>query len=514
MLRFQVFHDGQAAPSLDLDTLYLLGADNVPVRSEFTFAPGELSCRKRPAGPCALALMWPVSDFGAVLLETVRLPERPEPYVLNVELARGRMMRLLQKREEWGLLDISAAQKISDKFNEGRDLLIAAIENLDDPAAASRLADRCLAATLPLSEQTAVLHAELLLQRRINTRSIPKNVFGCWAELQQTGEPYRRKVLGSGDFVCLPMPWKLIEPQQQTRDFTLLDDWINLLLRAKIPVVAGPLVQFHETVLPGWLYIWENDYETVRGLLYEHIERLLTHFGGQVALWNVLSGLHANAHFVFTYDQLMDLTRMAVTLVKKKQPTIRTMIEITQPWGEYYAANSRSIPPLVYAEMAVQSGVPFDVFGLQLCFGAPHDGCWQRDLFQISAMLDHFAPFGKPVIITRLAVPNTPPENGRGGVWHKPWSDSLQARWLETVTNIALSKPFVEAVCWSDLVDRPGAGIPAAGLLGADLNPKAAFQTWQAMRRAVATVHQNSSRTGGHAKPGAGATAEAGNRPQ
>ena len=63
--------------------------------------------------------------------------------------------------------------------------------------------------------------------------------------------------------------------------------------------------------------------------------------------------------------------------------------------GEYYAANQRSIPPLLYAEMIVQSGIQFDVFGVQLRFGIPRDGCWQRDLFQISCLLDRFAALGQ-----------------------------------------------------------------------------------------------------------------------
>ncbi len=491
MLRFLVFRDGHVPAELDLGAAYLLGSDGVPIRGESSFVEGEIRCRKRAAGPSALALLWEVRGFGSILLDTVRLPERPTPYILNVELARSRMMKLLQKREDWGLFDLPEAQAINDKFNEARDLLIEAMENLDDPPAAAKLADRCLALALPVSEQASVVHAELLLHRRIATRSFPPNLFGCHVDLPQISEGYRRKALAAGDFVCLPLPWRVIEPQQQSFDFASIDNWADLLRRAKTPVVAGPLVRFVEAVIPDWLYVWEHDYETVRGLLYEHIERVVSRYGGQVVLWNVLSGLHVNSLFSFTFDQLMDLTRMAVTLVKKVLPGSRTMIEITQPWGEYYAGNQRSIPPLIYAEMAVQSGITFDVFGLQLCFGAPRDGCWQRDLFQISSLLDRFAPLGKPVMITRLVVPSAVGDgNKASGAWHKSWNDNVQARWLEAIANIVLSKPFMEAICWSDLVDEDNSAIPSGGLLTADLNPKPSFQTWTAMRRAVLAVRQ------------------------
>jgi len=192
---------------------------------------------------------------------------------------------------------------------------------------------------------------------------------------------------------------------------------------------------------------------------------------------------------------------MAVSLVKKVHAAGRTMIEITQPWGEYYASNQRSIPPMLYADMIVQSGIQFDVFGVQLKFGLPRDGCWQRDLFQVSSMLDRFSTLGKPVMISALQVPSSPPELVPGvgtspGVWRRPWSDALQAKWLEAVTDIALSKPFVEAICWQDFVDIPPKALnqtqsmPFGGLTNADLSPKPSLRTWAALRRAVMSYRQ------------------------
>ncbi len=91
MLRFQVYRDGEAVTKeFDLSSAFLVGADGVPIRCELTYAEGEIRCRKRAAGPAALCLMWEVKGFGAIMLDTTRLPERPEPYNLNLELARGR----------------------------------------------------------------------------------------------------------------------------------------------------------------------------------------------------------------------------------------------------------------------------------------------------------------------------------------------------------------------------------------------------------------------------------------
>jgi hypothetical protein len=511
MLRFRVFKNGVAPAEVDLSTAYLVGSDSVPIRGEFSYADGEIICRKRAPGAAALTLMWETKNFGNVMLETTRLPERDEPYILNLELARGRVMRLMQKREEWGIFDLADVAAVNEKSMEARDLLLEGITSQADPAKASAFADRCLELVLPVSEQAALAHADLLLQRRISTRNFPRGAFGMRVEHTLSLESYRRALVPNADFVRMPMWWKVIEPQEQQFNWSQIDEWMEFLKRARVPVVAGPLVHFAEMAIPEWLYIWEHDYETVRDLLYEHIERIVSRYAPQVALWNVLSGLHVNAQFSFTFDQLMDLTRMAVTLVKKVYGPARTMIELTQPWGEYYAGNQRSIPPMLYADMIVQSGIQFDVFGVQLKFGIPREGCWQRDLFQVSSLLDRFSTLGKPVMISALQVPSSAPETMPGvgvspGIWRRQWTESLQAKWLEAVTDIALSKPFVEAVCWQDLVDMPAktlAGaqsMPFGGVMYPDLSPKQSLRTWASLRRAVMNFRQ----------PAAGATGAAG----
>ena len=495
MLRFRVFKNGAPPADIDLSTAYLVGSDNVPIRGEFSYSGGEIVCRKRAPGAAALTLMWEAKNFGTVLLETTRLPERDEPYILNLELARGRVMRLMQKREEWGIFDLPDLTALNDKAQEARDLLLEGITRQTEPAKASEFGDKCLELVLPLSEQAALAHADLLLQRRIATRNFPRGAFGMRVEHVITLESYRRALVPNADFARMPMWWKVIEPQEQQFNWHPIDEWMEFLRRARLPVVAGPLVHFAEVSIPEWLYIWEHDYETVRDLLYEHIERVVTRYAPQVALWNVLSGLHVNAQFSFTFDQLMDVTRMAVSLVKKVHGSSRTMIELTQPWGEYYAGNQRSIPPMLYADMVVQSGIQFDVFGVQLKFGLPKEGCWQRDLFAISSLLDRFSTLGKPVMISAMQAPSSPPESIAGmvspGVWRRPWSEALQAKWLEAVTDIALSKPYVEAICWQDLVDIPpkvlptGQSVPFGGLTTVDLTPKQSLRTWAGLRRAV-----------------------------
>jgi hypothetical protein len=71
-------------------------------------------------------------------------------------------------------------------------------------------------------------------------------------------------------------------------------------------------------------------------------------------------------------------------------------------------ASRRSIPPLLYAEAVLQSNLPIDAIGLKLQMGHAEPGLSSRDLMAMSALLDRYAMFDKPVCVSALGVPSQP----------------------------------------------------------------------------------------------------------
>jgi hypothetical protein len=103
-----------------------------------------------------------------------------------------------------------------------------------------------------------------------------------------------------------------------------------------------------------------------------------------------------------------------------------------------------------------------------------------RDVMQVSAILDTFAPIAKPLYITGVEVPS---RNGAGlydgqvaGIWHEEWNQSRQGKWIEQFYKIALSKPFVSSVTYSNLTDTENGTIANSGLLTAQLETKESFK--------------------------------------
>lgn len=495
MLRFEAFTQGVPVSDLRIDGAYLVGSDGVALRADISFKDGQITCPKRAQGPAGLSLLWDVKGFGQIMLETTRLPDDDSVYNLNVELARCRLMRILQKQEDWGLYELSDTPEVETDLDKARELFIGALK-AQTPAEASVLADESLRLSCDAGERLSLFHADAFLTRRRQSGSFPRRIFGCSIDLKSQGEAYRKRLVEGFDFLSIPITWRQIEPKEQEFNWTSLDRWIEWLTKNRIPIKASPLVAFNEANIPDWLYIWEKDFETVRDLAYDHINRVAERYGNYVQAWDVISGIHADNCFNFNFEQLMELTRMSATLTKQLSPRSITIIDLIAPWGEYYARNQRTIPPLLYADMAVQSGINFDAFGLQFYFGVGRDGMYVRDLMQISAMIDRFALLGKPLHITALQAPSaTGPDEGdawggnasvdSGGYWRERWDESTQANWLRDFVRIALSKPFVESIAWRDLADSEGHYLPHGGLLNRDLSPKKAYGELLKIRRSI-----------------------------
>lgn len=488
MLRFQVHHNGRPVSDMDLAGTYLVGSDGVPLRAELEFRDSQIVCAKRADGPAGLAVLWPIPGGGAILSETGRLMDRDQPYNLLLELVRGRLTRINQKREDWGLFDYEGVEPVAAQIDKARDLFIDAL-CADSPMEQSKAAEEALKVAFIAGEQLSQFHADLFLARRKQTPGFTKRTFGCVIDLANTADEYRDRFRETFDFAYIPAPWRVIEPKQQSRDWQLVDNWVEWLAKSRIPARLGPLVNLDAEHIPDWLSQYEGDYDSVRSAIVEHVRRIVERYGNYVFCWDVVSGIHAANAFNFSFEQIMDLTRVAVSLVKQLAPRAQVAIDLVAPWGEYYARNQRTIPPMFYADMISQSGVGFDGVAAQFVFGAPVDGMFARDMFQISDKLDRLGNLGKPVHITAVQVPSKmTAEKGSlgGGCWLKPWDEMVQAKWIKAFYTIALSKPFVESITWRDLADRVSNKLmPHGGLLKDDLSPKPGYKVLKDLRTEV-----------------------------
>ena len=545
MLFFAAYDDDGLAKQWPLRHARVMGPEEVAIPGEVRLERGLIRCERRSDGVGAVMLQFPVEALdganeptGTTTLLTMRtclLPQRTTPYLLSLELARHRLMLILNKLEEWAFFDLPSDDPVMVMIEQTRQAFTTALLSQNAGVAgagagagvagggggaggwysleADKAARKALALGVKTSEELAKRQAQKQHSRRISGELakaaalvMPDNAItdhearmsreawlgspglllpemplvGCAINpLVQTPD-LQNTVLATCDFVTLPMRWLDMEPTEGKYAFTKTDKWIEWAVRtAKLPVWAGPIIDLRPGCVPDFLYIWEHDYETLRDVVAEHVKNVVTRYRRAVSTWVVASGLPCSSVFKLGYEQVLDLTRMCVMLVRKLSPSAKVVIEIAQPWGEYSGGNVagtnvRNIPPVLYGELMNQLGLSVDMLGVRLQMGQNLPGRSTRDAMAASHLLDRLAALDKPIAITAMGAPSrfvasahveddsgptedddvpAPQTMADAGAWHSPWSPESQAEWVATFGAIAAGKPFVHSICWQDLYD-------------------------------------------------------------
>jgi hypothetical protein len=490
-LRFEIYREGRKLDGFAPVSPMCVAPESVPVPGEIYFRDGLL--RTGPVEQATGAsVLWDCGPAGEFQLETTRLLPRSRPFILNVELARFRLMKILQKIEDWGIMDHPGAQPSLLKLKALQERFADALVASPDGAIASPIADEVIRESIALGDELALFNAEQVLSRRKQQNAFARFVFGCRSDWTLRNQRVKDLQAESFDYAVLPMTWKLLQPREDSFDTAALDEWVEFLTRRRIPIIAGPVIDLTEDALPEWAYMWENDLDVLRDLMVDFVRKMVTRYRRAVSVWNVVGGLHNSAIGGISFDQSIELTRLLVATVKSMLPQGKTLVTIRDMFAEQHAQSHPGTPPMLYADTVAQAGVNIDGYALEIEAGVPRTGAYTRDLFQFSCALDRLSSTGKPVYITSLCAPsrNTPDpadrnrgslDPSRSGRFRAPWSPEVQADWLEGIARIALGKPFVESVTWGDLCDA-NASVPGGGLVDDMFKPRASFEMFQKLR--------------------------------
>jgi len=489
-VRFQVFQKGKTAEDFSLSAAYMFGIDSIPLRSssKIKCKNGMIECKRKSMDSAGLVLLWPIEGFGKILLPTTRLPERKDPYNLNIELARAKLMQITLKREDWSLFE--ETNSFAEFAQQAQELFIEALQNISDPAKASVLADESLRKSLIFSEMLAAKHGEIFFAARCRNRGLGRHSLGCQINPQfMENEQYQKRLFEMFGFATIPVSWAQIEPEKGEFNFSTMDRCIDLLSKKRLAICAGPLLRFSDDHLPQWLINSKPKFSKIRELAYDFAARVVNRYAKYIHLWRVISGMNVDNHFQFSFEQIIEMTRTATLASKSPEAKSKRLIEVLFPWGEYYTNEREVVPPMVYIDTVIQSGISFDGFAIQMNFGKDSPGMHIRDMMQISSKLDQFASVAKPLHITGVAVPDHsgsgPQDCKEAGFWHRQWDQQVQSEWIEQVYGIALGKLFVNSVTYSNLADTEELEILGSGLLTEELEPKKAFLSMAKLQKNI-----------------------------
>lgn len=469
MLRFTIHPSRDRRVKFDAARGYLLGAHDMAVKGRIKVGDGILECETTSSKAAAINLECETKEMGRLALSTCLLEQRDEPYLLLLELARHRIKQFIAKAEDWQIWDHPAAKEALEQWNRARDHFTSAMTSAD-PAQADHESALALITGLKASERLAVAHSRILMHRRFGSRAASKLVLGVKLDpgitpSRATGAQGEADQFAQFDMVSLPLPWSKIERAPGVYDTSVLGPWIEWAQAHSRTVMAGPLIDLRPANLPPWLVAKRGDFAALRDGVWKFAEAVGDAIAGHVRMWDIASGLNDGEWWTLKIEQMVELARRAEVGLRKARKEVPTLVEIEHPFGHDVALREGAIAPRAFVEALVNDGVHVDCLMVKLLMGEPGSGHLTRDLLEVSAMLDAYIPYRKPVFV-EIGAPSALIDQ-QAGHWRAPWTPKSQSVWASRIFAIAMSKPHVELVLWHALQDSD-ASAPPHGLVGID----------------------------------------------
>jgi hypothetical protein len=476
----------------ELERSYLAGGpDNMPWPSELHFRAGQMSVTRNVEESGYLVAPWPVEGIGLLLGASATLMERPVPYHLAIELARGKVNQLRNQAWDWqaGGLEMPAGlqqqiHEISTAFGQA-----VCAGNVDETNRQSQVA---LNRAYPAAGQLVQAYAEQVFRLRHQRQPQLDAALACPLGPSVSANPALGDALGHAcNQVALPLSWHQVESEEASYNWDQADALLDWAVKRELEVTAGPLLDFSAAHLPSWLWLWERDLQNMVTFMCRFVEAAVRRYRGRIRRWQLTAASNWASVLGLSEEELLGLTYRLGEAARAVEPGLELVVGISQPWGEYMAVAERNYSPFIFAENLIRYGLNLSALDIEVVMGVRGRGTYCRDPLELSRLLDLYALLGVPLRVT-LGYPSDPgddlhadPETSVGaGSWTGGYSPAGQAAWAASFASLALCKPYVHGVRWAHFSDADPHAFPHCGLVDRQGQPKPALQALADLRGA------------------------------
>ena len=474
--------DGSPVPKEALQTLYCADLSRTSLRVRPTlFEDGRIGF-DRPEQPIVVVVSLAVPGFGRVYQVADNGGQgyrEPGEYELVVEFAASRATAVTAFVEQAKAQGCEFPAGLEQRLGTATSACEEAREEAEGTARIGK-AYEALREGLWAGEMAVFEHARHEIAQRGPREGF---LFGCNAFGYRPGrDDYAGQFAELLNFATLPFYWRSFEPEPGKKGFDRVDVILKWCEQEGIQTKGHPLTWFHNAGIPEW--IKGKSFQEIRELSAERTREIVSRYRGRIEVWDVINEAHDWGNELgFSQEELLDMTRMACECTREANPEATIIINNCCPFGEYVSQGHTYFgrverpmrDPITYMRACLDAGLDFDVTGVQLYYPG-------YDMFEIARLLDRYIALGKPVHVTELGVSSSPERDEHGYVkdpagsyWHEPWSEGVQADWVEQFYTLCYSKPEVEAITWWDFSDQGGHFWPHGGFVRPDGSPKESY---------------------------------------
>ncbi len=447
---------------------YLSGIEGVPWHTVARLDAGRLTVERDIDESGKLFLPWMTGE-GIASLATCSLRPRTQPYSLALELARGGLYGVRSQADLWersGLrLDAGFHAQLSQATGHFLDASGQSL-GVEQDQDALRAIEQLEQLAGQLSDQYATQAIAFRKQREAKLGTLVGGTLPISGGIPTHAADFS----AAFNTATVRLSWGDIEIDAERFDFDGADAAIDWASAQGMRVIGGPLLDFHDRMLPHWLYLIEDDFETLLDSINRFAERVIKRYKGRVQIWNCASGLNTPGPIRLTDEQVMRIAMTLVQTVRRQDPQTPAILSFDQPLGEYLAHHRDGISPLHFADAVARCGLGLAGLGVELRMGYADLGTIPRSSLAIGQMLDRWATLGLPLMV-QLAVPAA---DGPSPLARRPCQvvgmppqvsgEIYQMRVASAILRLALAKPFVHALVWEGWDDTVPHVLPHAGL--------------------------------------------------
>jgi len=475
-----------------LPCAYFAGMEGIPWPSNNSCSEGELIIDRLIQESGNLFLPWPVEHDGRLMLSTASLMERDGPYALPVELARGCLNRLRNQTADWKTEGLVVPESIYRRISEAMEQFTqAAIQKHSNKNASSEAAQQCIQMCVGGAEDLSGAYAAQVLALRHKNETQLSTLLGCALGQGTLPDHIGAAFVEGFNAVSLQFNWRDIEPNAGEFNWEPVEQQLEWCRSNGLKVCGGPLFQLDSASLPDWLYLWENDFETLRSYLHQFLAEAAKRFEGRLHVWHCAAGLNYGGALSLSEEQRLRLAVTSIEAVRSVDPRTPVFISFDQPWGEYLAKTDSDLSPLHFADALVRAeelGVAG--IGMEINLGYWPGGTPPRELLDIHRQIERWGYLGHPLLIL-LTSPSSAVDDPQAYGSAKPLPKAYpngptaesQAEYLEKLLPMLIAKPHVHGVIWNQLRDAVPHRFPHGGLFDAEDQPKEALRVLTELRQ-------------------------------